>query len=447
MKNLKYQIFFTTLFIAIGIAAVTTNLTSNVSTPIVSNQNGFLVYFSDVKANGEQDIFLVKNEKELIFESIFSAVGDKKVIDYDVTNASMDYDAEIIISCTESNKYLKITNSFDEKNNLTAKSTKSGILTVELINAVSETASYEVQCTIKARAVERTSSNIEAVELPLIKKYSTLKATSSSDSTMFRSSTYKEKIKTITFEDKINIRSNKIEEWDISEEQDNSIIAYVTPNESDSTYYNLYIQSNKVIVANKDMSHWFNGFTSVDSINGLELLNTSKVTNMSYMFCNSGYDSTSFTLDLGEKFDTSAVTNMSFMFYQTGYFNKSFTLDIGDNFDTSNVTDMSYMFFQTGMSSTVFTLDLGDNFDTSIVTKMDKMFHNTGFNSTKLNTSITIRNPETTSYTSMFYNVATKTGSKMTVNYISTTSSLVDQMIATKSPYSNVVKGVDVNKP
>ena len=45
----------------------------------------------------------------------------------------------------------------------------------------------------------------------------------------------------------------------------------------------------------------------------------------------------------------------------------------------------------------------------------------------------------------MFGSVATKTGSKITVNYTSATSSLVDQMIATKSDDSNVVKGVQVD--
>jgi hypothetical protein len=76
---------------------------------------------------------------------------------------------------------------------------------------------------------------------------------------------------------------------------------------------------------------------------------------------------------------------------------------------------------------------------------MAYMFKNTGKNSTQLNISITIRNPNTTSYSGMFDSVATKTGSKITVNYTSATSSLVDQMIATKSSDSNVVKGVQVD--
>ena len=61
--------------------------------------------------------------------------------------------------------------------------------------------------------------------------------------------------------------------------------------------------------------------------------------------------------------------------------------------------------------------------------------------STKLNTSITIANPNMTDYYNMFEGVATKTGSQITVNYTSKTSSLVDKMIATKTEGANVVKG------
>jgi surface protein len=156
------------------------------------------------------------------------------------------------------------------------------------------------------------------------------------------------------------------------------------------------------------------------------------------MFNNTGNNSTDFTLDLSN-FDTSKVTNMSYMFMNAGNNSTDFTLNVS-NFDTSNVTNMTYMFSYTGKKSTNFTLDLS-NFDTSNVTNMSSMFLEMGLNSTKLNTSITIRNPNTTSYSFMFRYVATKEGSQVTVNYTSETSALVDKMIATKSSGANVVKG------
>ncbi|CCY94458.1 unknown [Firmicutes bacterium CAG:884] len=46
-----------------------------------------------------------------------------------------------------------------------------------------------------------------------------------------------------------------------------------------------------------------------------------------------------------------------------------------------------------------------------------------------------------TNYAQMFSNTATDPNAKITVNYTSATSSLVDSMIATKASNSNVVKG------
>ena len=61
-----------------------------------------------------------------------------------------------------------------------------------------------------------------------------------------------------------------------------------------------------------------------------------------------------------------------------------------------------------------------------------------------LTTTINIMNVGVTSYDNMFYNAATNNGAKITVNYIADASALVDNMIATKSSTSNVVKGVEI---
>ena len=76
---------------------------------------------------------------------------------------------------------------------------------------------------------------------------------------------------------------------------------------------------------------------------------------------------------------------------------------------------------------------------------MYRMFYNTGGSSANFITSIAIRNPEVTSYDGIFLNAAMKSGSKITVNYTSETSDLVDKMIATKTEGANVVKGEQVS--
>ena len=109
-------------------------------------------------------------------------------------------------------------------------------------------------------------------------------------------------------------------------------------------------------------SKWFYGCRDLTTIEGIEYLNTTNVTDMSSMFywC---YDLT--TLDLSS-FDTKNVTDMSSMFYECSDLT---TLNVS-NFDTKNVTDMSGMFSN---CMRLPTLDLS-NFDTKNVTNMSEMF-------------------------------------------------------------------------
>ena len=94
----------------------------------------------------------------------------------------------------------------------------------------------------------------------------------------------------------------------------------------------------------------------------LSNFDTSKMTDMSWMFDNC---LSLTTLDLSN-FDTSNVTNMSYMF---SYCSRLISLDLS-SFDTSNVTDMSYMFED---CSGLTLLDLS-NFNIENVTDMHYMF-------------------------------------------------------------------------
>ena len=103
------------------------------------------------------------------------------------------------------------------------------------------------------------------------------------------------------------------------------------------------------------------------------------------------------------------------------------------SFNTSNVTDMSHMF---SSCSSLTSLDLS-NFNTANVTDMQSMFELCS----SLTTTINIINSNIKLYIDMFDVAATNSGSKITVNYIADASTLVDNMIATKSEDSNIIKG------
>ena len=168
MTNPKKTILLVLLFMVIGIAAVTTNVVISGSTNIAKNPDDFLVYFSDVKVNGVQDLSLVRNEKQLVFNKEFSLVGQRVEITYDITNASKNYDASIDISCDYDSSYLQIfygmSTDFVE-----ARETIEGGLEISLVKSYTgaDALEEEITCTLTASAMERTSQGSGTVAAPL----------------------------------------------------------------------------------------------------------------------------------------------------------------------------------------------------------------------------------------------------------------------------------------
>ena len=176
--------------------------------------------------------------------------------------------------------------------------------------------------------------------------------------------------------------------WDVSAQEDGSIIAWYEKNNSKGTY-TVYIGSYSGINANADSSYLFANIgnsskcTETSIISNIDLLNVSSATNMISMFEAFGGNSVT-NLDLGENFDTSNVTDMRYMFFKCGS-NAMTSLDLGEKFNTNNVTDMECMFSATGYEA-MTSLNLGENFDTSNVENMNEMFSNCGNSSmTSLN--------------------------------------------------------------
>ena len=177
----------------------------------------------------------------------------------------------------------------------------------------------------------------------------------------FHADYYRENIVSVTFLDNASVPTNATESWDVSEDKKGGVIAYVIPNNEDSTKYDLYIGAQDGVIANSYSAYLFNGFTSVTKINFNDNFDTSNVTTMYSMFKKAAIKEIDLT-----SFNTGKVTDMNTMFGECANLEK---ITFGD-FDTSNVIDMRGMFW---LCTSLTELDL-TSFNTLNTTSMRAMF-------------------------------------------------------------------------
>lgn len=148
--------------------------------------------------------------------------------------------------------------------------------------------------------------------------------------TVFDSGVNRDEVKTITFKGSKDLAP--LFAWDVSDECDGSVVAWV---EGDSGDYDLYIAANGRIRVTS-CSELFAFYFNVESISFGGVLDTSEATDMFRMF---QYCNCLTSLDLSS-FDTSRVTDMEAMFESCSALSD---LDVS-GFDTSKVTNMVGMF-------------------------------------------------------------------------------------------------------
>ena len=162
----------------------------------------------------------------------------------------------------------------------------------------------------------------------LLQYFSTLAA----ENTWYKSSQNKDTITKITLKNSYTPETAVDETWDASAAQDGSIMAYRTGTE-------IVIANNSPgkILANQNSQAAFKGFSAMTTFAGANILDTSRVTDMTGLFENCTVLT---SLDLST-WDTSKVNSM------WGAFNNCKTLtSVGDlsKWNTSKVTDMRAMF-------------------------------------------------------------------------------------------------------
>lgn len=177
---------------------------------------------------------------------------------------------------------------------------------------------------------------------------------------VLRSEISRDSIVTVTFLNTLDAMTDNA--WDVSQEQNGTVMAWTEPNVSKEQARDLFIGAEGKIVA-EDCSGLFQGFYNVEAIEFNNCFDTSRVTDMGSMFSEC---ERLIQLDVSN-FDTSRVTDMSGMF---GGCESLAQLDVSQ-FDTSRVVDMSVMFQE---CASLTQLDVS-GFDTGQVTGMSGMFN------------------------------------------------------------------------
>ena len=170
--------------------------------------------------------------------------------------------------------------------------------------------------------------------------------------------TYESSTQTLTFKENVGETLPENSAW----VEDKQTVTAINKKLGNGTIVHIVFDKSFSTYTPTSLYNFFANLKTLETITGLEYLNTEKVTDMSYMFNNC---SKLTSLDVS-KFNTANVTKMNCMFYNCS---KLTSLDV-TKFNTANVTDMSYMF---NFCSALLSLDV-TNFNTANVTNMQDMF-------------------------------------------------------------------------
>ncbi len=171
----KSIIAVTILLLTIGFAAVSTTLIINGSTKVGENTDDFSVIFTAASLDGT-DVYanvISEDKKTITFETNdLKSLNQTSVLNYEITNNSSNYDAEVVVNCklkeNTTAKYTSIKNEL--KGNATvikAKTSLNGTLTVTLNKTATEEVREEYVCTLTFNAVERDTLGAESIPDPV----------------------------------------------------------------------------------------------------------------------------------------------------------------------------------------------------------------------------------------------------------------------------------------
>ena len=216
-----------------------------------------------------------------------------------------------------------------------------------------------------------------------------------------------------------------LKNWKINKDADLSNFVGFVGMTANNVYVNLSGWDVSEVLNFSSMLHGIGTNSRVKAKLDLSNWKTTGITSLRQLFY-SDFNDTGDVEIVMTGWDTSSVTNMSEMFTNSCSNSNTCVITGLNSLDTSNVTDMSKMFYYSGINLNNFIVPASN---------ISNMF----YNSNGLKGSITItHNP--TDYSSMLYQASTKSGTSFTVNYKAEVVD-IDNIIATKYTYSNVIKG------
>ena len=172
--------------------------------------------------------------------------------------------------------------------------------------------------------------------------------------------TYESSTQTLTFKKNVGETLPENSAW----VEDKQMVSTINKKLGNGTIVHIVFDKSFGTYTPTSLYSFFENLPKLETITGLEYLNTEKVTNMSRMFY---YCSKLTSLDVTH-FNTENVTDMGYMFLCCS---KLSSLDVS-HFNTAKVTKMNSMF---SSCSKLTSLDV-THFNTEKVTEMNSMFYN-----------------------------------------------------------------------
>ncbi len=163
----RKRLLFLIILLVIGFATVSTTLVLNGVTLIGSNEQDFQIFFSEaILDDADKSNSIIKDNKQIIdFETNeLSLVGDVSTLDYEVTNNSRQYDAEVEINCVAKSPeildYVDLEYSI-EKEIIPAKERTRGKVKATLKKPYTGDEEFDktLACSIETNALEKENAN------------------------------------------------------------------------------------------------------------------------------------------------------------------------------------------------------------------------------------------------------------------------------------------------